>query len=370
MMSLDKCLRCGQFRVLSPTLGHCVECVRDHFDEVWPKVREVHRDSRQDFGLPPFPPQTEGGVRCGRCANACRLGEGERGYCGARRNEGGRLRGGDPDAALASHYFDPLPSNCVADWVCGASGNGYPTFSHDPGPEYGWKNLAVFYLSCPFNCLYCQNWHFKQQALKARPLSAAELARAASDDTACICYFGGDPGPAAPHALEAARLAREARKGQLLRVCFETCGAVSPRLLREMTDLALESGGCLKFDLKAWSEPVHLALTGVSNRATLDNFKRVAARFGERKHPPLLVASTLLVPGYVDEHEVARLAGFISALNPDIPYALLGFSPQFHLQDLPPTSRQHAERCLARAREAGLRQVRLANDQLLGEPYC
>ena len=77
------------------------------------------------------------------------------------------------------------------------------------------------------------------------------------------------------------------------------------------------------------------------------------------------MASTLLVPGYVDEHEVARLASFIASLNPDIPYALLGFSPDFYLPDLPATSREHAEHCLARAREAGLRQVRLGNTHLL-----
>ena len=133
-----------------------------------------------------------------------------------------------------------------------------------------------------------------------------------------------------------------------------------------MADLSLESGGCVKFDLKAWSDSLHRALTGVSNRATLENFARLAKRFGERPQPPYLVASTLLVPGYVDEHEVSRLATFIASLNPDIPYALLAFAPHFYLQDLPQTSRSQAEGCLAAALQAGLRQVRLANVHLLG----
>jgi pyruvate-formate lyase-activating enzyme len=36
-----------------------------------------------------------------------------------------------------------------------------------------------------------------------------------------------------------------------------------------------ESGGCTEFDLKAWSEPVHLALCGVSNERAMRNFEHL-----------------------------------------------------------------------------------------------
>jgi pyruvate formate lyase activating enzyme len=81
------------------------------------------------------------------------------------------------------------------------------------------------------------------------------------------------------------------------------------------------------------------------------------------------VASTLLVPGYVDAAEVGALARFIAGLNPDIPYSLLAFSPQFYLHDLPVTSQAHAEEALAAAKAAGLTRVRIGNIHLLGEPY-
>lgn len=86
---------------------------------------------------------------------------------------------------------------------------------------------------------------------------------------------------------------------------------------------------------------------------------------GLRRSPPPLIASTLLVPGYVDEAEVAPLARFIAGLNPDIPYSLLAFYPRFYLQDLPATSRAQAERCRATAEAAGLRRVHLGNAHLL-----
>jgi pyruvate formate lyase activating enzyme len=133
--------------------------------------------------------------------------------------------------------------------------------------------------------------------------------------------------------------------------------------------LSLASGGCIKFDLKAWDEGLHRALTGVSNRPTLENFARAARRAHERPDPPLVVASTLLVPGYVDAEEVSRLAAFIATLDPDIPYTLLAFAPHFAMGDLPRTSHRHAEEALAAARAAGLRSVRLANRHLLSNAY-
>jgi pyruvate formate lyase activating enzyme len=82
-----------------------------------------------------------------------------------------------------------------------------------------------------------------------------------------------------------------------------------------------------------------------------------------------LIASTLLVPGYVDEPEVERIAKFIAGLNPEIPYRLLAFYPHFYLKDLPTTSRSHAIRCQAVAKGVGLRHVHIGNVHLLGEDY-
>jgi pyruvate formate lyase activating enzyme len=89
----------------------------------------------------------------------------------------------------------------------------------------------------------------------------------------------------------------------------------------------------------------------------------------KRPKPPLLIASTLLVPGYVDEPEISEIAGFISSLDPEIPYSLLAFHPQFYLNDLPTTSRSHALRCRDAAEKAGLQNVHIGNVHLLAEDY-
>jgi len=136
-----------------------------------------------------------------------------------------------------------------------------------------------------------------------------------------------------------------------------------------MAGLSLDSGGCVKFDLKAWHDEIHHALCGVTNRKTLENFQVLSRMIEKRPEPPFLIASTLLVPGYVDEQEVAAIARFLAGLNPDIPYSLLGFYPHFFLHDLPTTSRAHAMRCRDVALGEGLRNVHVGNIHLLGEDY-
>lgn len=150
-----------------------------------------------------------------------------------------------------------------------------------------------------------------------------------------------------------------------MRICWETNGSMNPKLLEHMMTLAVNSGGCVKFDLKAWNNDLHVALTGAENKRTLKNFARAAKHIVRRGNPPVLIANTLMVPGYIDVEEVSAIAGFIASLNPDIPYSLLAFHPQFYMSDLPLTPTHLAEQCLDAAREAGLSNVRIGNIHLL-----
>jgi pyruvate formate lyase activating enzyme len=281
------------------------------------------------------------------------IGERQRGFCGLRTVENGRIKhlAGTPSNGLLAWYRDLLPTNCVADWVC--EGHEHP----------GSHNLAVFYESCTADCLFCQNWHFRQVTPdQARTTSAADLAAVANEGTFCVCYFGGDPASQMPHAMAASKLL--VRRG--VRVCWETAGTMHPKLLDSAIRLSLVSGGCVKFDLKAFDEDLHLALCGISNRRTLANFARAARRGRERPDLPLVVASTLLVPGYVDADQVAKIGEFIASIDPDIPYALLAFAPHFHMSDLPFTKGSHARDAEAAARAAGLNKVRVGNRHLVG----
>lgn len=355
---------------ISDTIGFCADCIRAHFDIVWPHIKKVHDRSRRAYGLPEDPPNAADGISCGLCVHQCKIPENGTGFCGLRRVENRKICGGRPHEGNLSYYYDPLPTNCVGDFVCpGGTGSGYPKYTLTKGAEYGYRNLAVFFRACGFNCLYCQNYHFKMKTFSSQKITAKQLAGAVDSKTNCICYFGGDPTPQVLHAIKTSKMALKNAEGRILRICWETNGSIQQPLLTMMADLSLRSGGCIKFDLKAWDNGIHHALCGVTNQKTLENFKALAKWIDQRSEPPFLIASTLLVPEYVDIPEITKIANFISSLNPEIPYSLLAFYPQFYLKDLPSTSRSHALRCKAAAEKAGLKKVHIGNAHLLGEDY-
>ncbi len=364
---MARCSLCGKVSsLISAELGVCLSCIREQPENALQIAMVAHRRIRAAYGLPADPPKDPGGVACNICANECSIPPGGLGYCGLRTNLDGRITGVSSEEGKLSWYHDPLPTNCVGDWVCaGGTGAGYPKYAYTQGPELGYKNLAVFFHACTFNCLYCQNWQFRRETLRPGTSSVHELVDGVDERTSCICYFGGDPAAQTPFALRASRLALKRATGRILRICWETNGSMNIAHLKEMLDLSLHTGGCIKFDLKAMDENVHRALTGVSNRRTLENIS-IAAGFMERREvPPLVIASTLLVPGYVDEEEVRGIAEFLSSLNPSIPYTLLAFHPDFCMRDLPFTPRSLAMRCLEIARRRGLKNVRLGNIHIL-----
>ena len=77
------------------------------------------------------------------------------------------------------------------------------------------------------------------------------------------------------------------------------------------------------------------------------------------------MANTLLVPGYIDEEEVEKIAIFIASINPDIPYSLLVFHPQFLMSDLPISPRKLVYACYDAAKKQGLTRLRIGNKDLL-----
>ena len=366
---IQACGICGEPKeLISRALGICTGCIRERPREALPYIREAHRKARARHGLPAEPPRTDGGVECGLCSNRCLIGEGEKGYCGLRWNEGGLRSRVGPSVGLLYAYLDPHVTNCSSAWFCpGGTGAGYPTYANLPGPEIGFYNLAVFFYGCNFDCLFCQNASHKD--LDGGGVVEAEaFAKQIADNprVSCVCFFGGSPEPQLPFSVGASRRALQLAKERPLRVCFEWNGCGDPSLVREAAELALESGGNLKFDLKCFTPSLSLALSGVENKQAYRNFARIAEEYyPERPEAPLLTATTLLVPGHVDGNEVSDISSFISALDRTIPYSLLIFHPRHMMSDMPVTPLRQAAECYRAARRH-LERVHVGNLHLLG----
>jgi pyruvate formate lyase activating enzyme len=355
--------------LISTSLGVCADCIRQRTDEALPHMTAAHERARSPFGLPSHPPKTPAGIPCTLCANECVIGVGETGFCGLRENVEGRLTSPvTPKTAMLYSYLDPHVTNCCSAWFCPAgTGVGYPKYASSPGSEIGFSNLAVFFYGCNFHCLFCQNaaHHELKRSSLVTQEAFTEKVRA-NHRISCICYFGGSPEPQLPFALNASKTLLEENPGRLLRFCFEWNGGGHPWLVRQAAELALASGGNLKFDLKCSTPAMSLALSGVSNERSYENFRMVAEEFGgARKDVPVLTATTLLVPGYVDASEVASTAQFIGDLDPDLPYSLLLFHPAYCMKDLPITPYDQVVRCYQAARKH-LHKVHVGNLRLLG----
>ncbi len=326
----------------------CKKCLIINFENVKDKLISIHKKSREKYELS-FPDKKVG-IKCFLCARECILGEGEKGFCGLRMVKNKKiLNFCKHDEGFFKFYYDPLPTNCVADFVC--SGH----------KAYGKYNLAVFYETCSLNCLFCQNYHFRfTKPWKEKPSSYVELVKALNPDVYCICFFGGDPTTQGIHSL---KVAEEAIKmGKV--VCFESNGMWNRKILKRVLDVVKESGGILKFDIKAFSPEVYFALTGSDGRKVFENFEFSVNYLKEFSSKHLCV-STLMVPGYLDEYEISKIAEFISKLNPEIPYALLAFAPHFEMNDVRQNYKREAERFYEIAKGKGLKNVRIGNVFLL-----
>ena len=125
-------------KLASRSIGHCGSCISKDSSLV-DYALTVHQNIRIRDGLVPRVP-AGGSIVCPDCGNHCRLEEGQIGFCHLRMAQGGQIIKRFSEKAMVSWYFDPLPTNCVADWVCPVTNNVELVFGRQR-----LNNLAVFY---------------------------------------------------------------------------------------------------------------------------------------------------------------------------------------------------------------------------------
>ena len=125
---MARCTVCNRSSsLISGALGICLQCIRERPTEALRQAANAHARIRMVEGLPAVAPDDPLGKPCRLCGNECRIAEGQSGYCGLKKNEAGSLAGISEKFGKLSWYHDPLPTNCVGDWVCaGGTGSGYP----------------------------------------------------------------------------------------------------------------------------------------------------------------------------------------------------------------------------------------------------
>jgi pyruvate formate lyase activating enzyme len=366
----SKCKICGDRpAIFSKFIGLCPECIKNHPDRSLEISKSAFQECRAVWDLPSTIPNNRDGIKCHICSNECSIALGEIGYCGAWINDNGILKPiAGKNKAFLHTYLDPLPTNCCSMYFCpGGTSTGYPKYTYVKGVEHGYYNLACFFYGCNFSCLGCQN--DQHRAIRnAERYSLEKFVNIVENNTkiSCICWFGGSPEPQLPWALRASRLSYKSVIDRILRICWEWNGAGNQKLVESALKISLITGGNAKFDLKYYSSTLSQIISGVSNEQSYKNFKHCFDKFyNERPRNPVLTATTLLIPGYVDQNEVESIAKFLAELDCDIPYSLLVFHPQSFLTDLPITPKKQVKQCYNVAIKY-LTRVQIGNKHLLG----
>ncbi len=119
----------------------------------------------------------------------------------------------------------------------------------------------------------------------------------------------------------------------------------------------LQSSGVDAFwlDIKAYDAEKHKWLTGCSN----DHILRLPEEI--RKRGFTLEVLSLYIPHLVESDELERIARLLTAIDPEIPFTILAFFPEYEMKDFrSPTTREMIE-AYYKVKSTGLKNIRLGN---------
>ena len=206
----------------------------------------------------------------------------------------------------------------------------------------------------------CQNWTIAQlpdNGYQPRGfVSAKELAMGCVtqlDSPAAklmgadrIFFSGGEPTIHLPY-IE--KVITEARKlSPALKVNFDTNGYLTNASLRKV----LKFTTSITYDIKAFNDEVHLALTGASSLPVLRNAKYIG-RYAKDK---LWEYRILVIPN-INEEEIEPLCCFISDIDANLPVCFLAFRPNYVLEHHPGATAELMDRCVNIAKKSGLKNA-------------
>ncbi|MDV4342221.1 radical SAM protein [Methanoculleus sp. YWC-01] len=219
-------------------------------------------------------------------------------------------------------------------------------------------SYIVTLLGCCYRCLHCNayrisqypdpGWHYAGYVPAAALVADARerIAAYRGPRIRTLGFTGGDPIIHLPYIEEVASEVK--RQGLDLGIGISTGGFATEAAMERIVGLCRT----ITLEIKAWSDPVHRALTGAPVGPVLRNAEYLVREGRDR----IRVFRTVVIPGMTDR-QVGRIAVFIASLDPGVSYRLIGFRPNNVLYYHPGPSREVMEHLCSVCREAGLEDV-------------
>lgn len=278
----------------------------------------------------------DGRIVCDLCPRACRLGDGDFGFCFVRKNVGGRM--------VLSTYgrstgfcVDPVEKK--------------PLFHFYPGTSV----LSFGTAGCNLGCKFCQAWEITKSkevlhllSQHAMPDAIAEAAVLLGCHSVAFTY--NDPVIWAEYAIDSARACH--RRG--LKTIAVTAGYILPEPRREF----FADMDATNVDLKGFTEDFY-------QHYTLSHLQPVLDTLLWLRHETnvWLEITNLVIPQANDDMaDIRRMCEWIrDNLGDDVPLHFTAFHPDYRLRDRPPTSWETLVSARDVALDVGLSHVYVGN---------
>jgi pyruvate formate lyase activating enzyme len=288
----------------------------------------------------------DGRVQCDVCPRACRLHDGQRGFCFVRAAEGGEV-------VLTTYgrssgfCVDPIEKKPLNHFL--------------PGTPI----LSFGTAGCNLGCKFCQNWDISKSreidtlADSGAPDALAEAALALGCRSIAFTY--NDPVIFLEYAMDVA----DACRARGLAAVAVTAGYVSPGAREEL----FSHMDAANVDLKAFTEGFYAKTCAGHLAPVLETLEYLV-----HETDVWVEVTTLLIPGLNDSDEEidAETRWFAAHLGVDVPLHFTAFHPDWKLRDRPHTPPATLTRAREIALTNGLRYVYTGNvhDRAGQTTYC
>ncbi|HXF35839.1 MAG TPA: AmmeMemoRadiSam system radical SAM enzyme [Actinomycetota bacterium] len=277
----------------------------------------------------------DGRIQCDVCPRACRLHEGQRGFCFVRAREGDRI-------VLTTYGRS---SGFCVDLI-----EKKPLHHFLPGTAV----LSFGTAGCNLGCRFCQNWDISKSrevdtlAQEAWPEDIAVAAERLGCRSVAFTY--NDPVIFMEYAIDVADACRQ--RG--IRAVAVTAGSMCPDPRAEF----YAHMDAANVDLKGFTEGFYRKVCFGELGPVLDTLEYL-----RHETDVWFEVTTLLIPGLNDSDEEidAETRWFAEHLGPDVPLHFTAFHPDFKMLDRPPTPPATLARARRIAMGNGLRYVYTGN---------
>lgn len=277
----------------------------------------------------------DGRVQCDLCPRACRLREGQRGFCFVRANHGGRIVL-DTYGRSSGFAIDPVEKKPLNHFLPGS------------------RVLSFGTAGCNSACRFCQNWDISRArdwdrvGVQAPPERIAQVAADYGVESVAFTY--NDSIVFAEYAIDTAAACRELGLHPIAVTAGYMSAAARPDFYAAM-DAA-------NIDLKGFTESFYWSVTGTHLRDVLDTIEYAVV-----ESPAWVELTTLLIPGHNDDDAQlhAECAWIREHCGVDVPLHFSAFHPAYRMMDVPATPLDTLIRARRIAMEEGLRYVYTGN---------